>query len=570
MDPRRLALAVAGTVAACACALSATPAVAQVTERLPDLVADHPERLENQIVAQADGNHLLLRFDGFVHNQGQGALELRGSNRVGTEYTTVVQRVFRSDGSFFDDSSRDPHMYYETDDSHNHWHVKNAARYSLWNSDQSAEVAPAMKAGFCMEDTERIEHNGPSSPVYFTTGSNNFCGQNQPTRSSLFEGVSAGWRDVYDRDLAFQWVDASDVSPGNYWVRADIDTDDIVREINEVNPGSYYGSNATTPWTIPGYAANPVDAGTISASGPTTIPLSTTSFGSGLGTRIFRIITPPQHGTLNVDSGPTFTSTSVVYTPRPGWVGPDTFTYTVHNSSSAFPRYPTPAAVSLNVGGAFPSVAISGAPPTLFTGTSARLFATVTAEDPYVNWTVNGVEGGDAQEGTVDSFGLYVAPAVPPPSGQATIRATTASGAYGEVTMLIVDPPPPAPAPSVTAATDASVEAARTRSSPARGRSFRAIRLAAIGGAVVVTTRSKLTGIARVRVRDAERQIGRCLVQATRNQSLTCRAPLPPFTSPANVQIVMTFRVHGKLVEVRRFKLGAAAFGGAHQHGIAP
>jgi hypothetical protein len=242
----------------------------------------------------------------------------------------------------------------------------------------------------------------------------------------------------------------------------------------------------------------------------------------------------------------------------------------VQNSSSAFPRYPTAAAVSLNVGGVFPSVAISGAPPTLFSGTSARLFATVTAEDPYVNWTVDGIEGGDTTVGTVDSFGLYVAPAAAPPSGQATIRATTASGAYGKVTILIVDPPPPQPAPSVTAASDASVETARTRSSPARGRSFRAIRLTAVGGAVLVTTRSKLTGIARVRVRDGERQVGRCLVRATKHRSLTCRAPLPPFTSPANVQVVMTFRVHGKLVEVRRFKLGAAAFGGAHQHGTAP
>lgn len=570
MGSRRLALAMAGIAAAFACALSATPAIAQVTERLPDLVADQPRNLTLQTFAQPDGNHYLLRFDGYVHNQGQGALEVRGDTRVDTEYTNVVQRVFRSDGSFFDDSSRDLTMFFEDADGHNHWHVKNAARYSLWNAAKTGEVAPAMKVGFCMEDTERRETNGPSTRVYTTTGSNNFCGQNEPTRASLFEGVSAGWRDVYNAALTFQWVDVSDVSPGTYWVRADVDPDDIVRESNEVNPGAYYGSSSTVAWTIPGYAANPVAAGTISASGPTTIPLSTTSFGTGLGTRTFRIITPPQHGTLNVDSGPTFTSTSVVYTPRPGWVGPDRFTYTVRNSSSSFPRYPTPAAVSLNVGGVFPSVAISGAPPSLFTGTSARLFAAVTAEDPYVNWTVNGVEGGDSQVGTVDSFGLYVAPASPPPSGQVTIRATTASGAFDEVTILIVDPPAPQPAPSVTAASDASVETARTRSSSARGRSFRAIRLTTMGGAVLVTTRSKLTGVARVRVRDGERQVGRCLVRATKHRSLTCRALLPPYTSPANVQVVMTFRVHGKLVEVRRFKLGAAAFGATHQHGTPP
>ena len=259
-----------------------------------------------------------------------------------------------------------------------------------------------------------------------------------------------------------------------------------------------------------------------------------------------------------------------MYTPRAGWVGPDKFTYTVHNSSSSFPRYPTPAAVTLNVGGVFPNVAISGAPPTMFSGTSTRLFATVTAEDPYVYWTVDGIPEGSAEVGTVDPYGLYVAPASAPPSGQATIRATTASGAYDEVTILIVDPPPPQPAPSVAAASDASVELPATRSAPGRGRSFRTIRLTTIGGALVVTTRSKLNGVARVRVRDGERQLGRCLVQATKGRSLTCRAPLPAYTSPANVRVVMTFRVHGRLVEVRRFKLGAAAFGSAHQHSASP
>ena len=566
MAERRWALVVTVGAALLACAFAAQAASAQVTERLPDLVADQPGRLQLQTVAQPDGNHFLLRFDGYVHNQGQGAFEMRGSNPVNSEYTTVVQRVYRSDGSFLDDSSRDPHMIFEPEDGHNHWHLKNAARYSLWNEAKTAEVAPAMKVGFCLIDSQRRETNGPSSAAY-STGQNNFCGQNEPTRASLFEGVSAGWRDLYDRGLAFQWVDVSDVSPGNYWVRADIDPDDIVRESNEVNLGAYFGTSATVPWTIPGYAANPVAAGTISATGPTTIPLSTTSFGTGLGTRTFRIIVPPRHGTLNVDSGPTFANTSVVYTPRPGWVGPDSFSYTVQNSSSSFPRYPTAASVTLNVGGVSPNVGISGAPASMFTGTSARMLATVTADDPYVSWTVNGIPAGNSQVGTVDPFGLYVAPTTPPPGGQVTVRATTGSGAYGEVTILITAPPPPQPAPSVAAAADASVPIATPRGGarPA-GVGFRRINLTALGGAVVVTTRAAHTGIARVRVRDEDRQLGRCLVRATKGRTLTCRAPLPPYVSAANVRVVMTFRVHGRLVDVRRFKLGAAALGSAHAH----
>jgi hypothetical protein len=549
------------------CAVGAEVASAQVTERLPDLVADAPARPQLQTFAQPDGNHLLLRFDGFVHNNGQGAFEMRGSARVNNEMTNVVQRVYRSDGSFFDDSSRDPRIIFEPEDGHDHWHLKNAARYSLWNEAKTAEVAPALKVGFCLIDSQRITTQGPSSAVY-STGDNNFCGQGQPTLTSLYEGVSAGWRDLYDRTLAFQWVDASDTQPGLYWLRADIDPDDTVRESNEINPPAYFGTTSTTAWTIPGYLASPVAAGTVSATGPTTIPLSTTSFGSGLGTRAFRIIVPPRHGTLNVVSGPTFTSASVVYAPRAGWVGPDSFTYTAQNSSSSFPRYPAPAAVTLNVGGVFPNVAISGAPVSLLAGTSARLFASVTAEDPYVRWKVDGVDSGSSETGFVDATGLYVAPATAPPGGQVTIRATTASGAFDEVTIQIQDPPPPQPAPSAAAA-GAPIEILLPTPSASSGatkelRAFGGVRLANVGGALVVTTHSVRTGVARVRVRAGDRLLGKCLVRATRGRSLSCRVPLPTGVSADDVRVVMTFRVRGKLVQVRRFRPSPGALHSAH------
>jgi hypothetical protein len=560
MAQRRWILAFVATAAAIACAVAPPAAPAQVTERLPDLVADAPANPLLATFSQPDGVHLLLRFDGYVHNQGQGAFEMRGSNRVGTEYSTVVQRVYRSDGSFFDDSSRDPHMIYEPEDGHVHWHLKDAARYSLWNEAKTAEVAPAMKAGFCLIDSQRRETHGPSSAVYNLNAPNNFCGQNEPTKVSLFEGVSAGWRDIYPRTLAFQWVDVSDVSPGRYWLRSEVDPNDWARESNEVNAAA----DASSLFTIPGYAANPVNAGTISATGPTTIPLSTTSFGSSLGSRVFRIIEPPRRGTLNVSGGATFNGSSVVYTPDPGWAGPDRFTYTVHHTSSSFPRYPTPAAVTLNVGGVFPNVSISGAPATMFAGTSARLLPTVLGDDPYVTYTVNGVSGGSPATGAVDSTGLYVAPATAPPGGSVTIRATSGAGAYDEVTILVEDPPPPQPAPLLAPAADVSLEVrSPAYSSPGVSRSFRGTRLGVVGDAVVVTTRPNRTGIARVRVRTGDRLLGRCLVKATRGRALSCRVLLPTDVSPAEVGVVMTFRVKGRLVEVRRFRMTGAP---AHHH----
>jgi lysyl oxidase len=540
------------------------------TDVLPDLVADAPARPQIQTYSHPDGTtHLLLRFDGFVHNPGQGAFEMRGSQRVGTDMTLTVQRVYRSDSTFYDDPSRDPTIIWEPADGHNHWHIKNAARYSLWNSAKTAEAAPGMKVGFCLVDLQRIETNGPSSARY-TLGGNNFCGQNQPNASSVFAGVSAGWRDIYDRTLAFQWVDVTQTQPGTYWLRSEIDPDDVVRETNEVNAPTFISTSST----IPGYLAKPVNAGVVSTTSPTTIPLATDSFGTGLGARAFRIILSPKHGWLNVGAS-LFSTPSVTYTPHPGWVGPDSFTYWAQNSSSNFPSFPATAAVTLNVGGVSPSVAISGAPASLLAGTSARLLAAVFAEEPYVDWTVDGVDGGTTETGTIDAWGLYQAPAQSPPSGQVTIRATTRSGVFSEVTIAVTDPPPPQPAPTSESALTLAGPGAPTPASVTGGRSARGhrlrarldgVRVSTDGGSVIVGLRSGRTGVVRVRVHKGKRLLGRCRVHTPRGRPLTCRVRLPRGVSPGGARIVITLRVRGKLIEVMRTRFSEIQLHAEH-HG---
>ena len=92
------------------------------------------------------------------------------------------------------------------------------------------------------------------------------------------------------------------MQPGRYWLRAEIDPDDWVRESNEVNAAAVRGVARST---IPGYRAKPVNAGIVSATGPTTIPLSTDLVRNGArDARVFRIIEPPRHGTLNVAERP--------------------------------------------------------------------------------------------------------------------------------------------------------------------------------------------------------------------------------------------------------------------------
>ena len=409
---------------------------------LPDLVADSPRWPRVEQYTDAGGNRLLIRFDGFIHNAGAGAADMRGSARVDDEMTSVVQRIYREDGSWYDSGRPGARIRYEPEDGHSHWHLAEAARYSLWNWERKAEVAPAMKVGFCFEDSERVETHGPAVPAY-SHRAVRFCEQHEPAIASIFMGISAGWRDIYDSLLAFQWVDVSDVPPGRYWLRAEVDPHDVVAESDEDNPPAF--SDDAAP-TVPGYAAQAVSAQGLTAGAPAEIALRATVWGHP-GAQQFRVESAPAHGDLNVPVGEWFSGSSVTYTPDADHSGSDSFTFSSRDSTSPFPLHPVVATAALGVEGAPESVAISGAPAELDAGTSAQLTALVANGPPGVTWSVNGVPGGDAIVGTIDPSGLYVAPAAPPPGGTATIRATSGGGAFAEAVVRVVAQAAPEPAP---------------------------------------------------------------------------------------------------------------------------
>jgi hypothetical protein len=322
------------------------PAGAQASpELLPDLTADAPESPQPPRVERlGDGrDHLLVRFDGFVHNRGSGPLEIHGSQPVNGAMTDTWQRIYRADSSYRDDRSRRPPLRYEGADGHRHWHLMGAARYSLWDEAGAAEAAPAAKVGFCLLDSERVETFGPAGKVY-TRSAIDYCGQGKPAVGHVYEGISAGWRDWYPADFPFQWVDVSDVAPGRYRLAAQMDPDNFVIESNEANNGPTLTGSIIT---VPGYVATPRAS---SGAGAQTIALGAQAYG-GPGPAVFQIASAPAHGTLNVAPGASFASPQVVYTPQAGVHGTDTFTYTARDPASPFPLNPRAAAVSVTVVG---------------------------------------------------------------------------------------------------------------------------------------------------------------------------------------------------------------------------
>jgi hypothetical protein len=331
-----LALAALGL----ACAPAAT--VSAATDRLPDLVAPPPANPRLSVETLADGqSHLLLRFTGYIRNVGPGPLEIRGAVPVNGVMTRSWQRIYQSPSGYRDDASRHPRIAFENADGHEHWHVQAAARYELWNDAGTAQVAPAAKVGFCLEDVEQVDPAAPASA--YDDSATQYCRQHQPDAPDIREGISAGWQDVYASTLPFQWVDVSDTAPGQYRLAAQVDPNDFVIESNEGDNGPTLASDIVT---VPGYTASPLS---MTVKGMQTIPIEATRYGAA-GPGLFRIESPPSHGKLNFAAGAPITG-PVTYRPDTRFAGVDTFTFSVRDTTSAFPLHSPVATARLDVAG---------------------------------------------------------------------------------------------------------------------------------------------------------------------------------------------------------------------------
>jgi hypothetical protein len=318
-------------------------------------------------------------------------------------------------------------------------------------------------------------------------------------------GITAGWRDLYMYTLAFQWVDISDVQPGNYQLRSDVDPEGFVDETQETN------TPAWRPVTVPGQRARPVTAAGLPRGATSTITLAADTVTNPtwvVGPPSFRIEQPPAHGHLDVAPGTWFSGPDVQYTPDADAPGSDSFTFSARDATSGFPLSPAAAAVDVTLDGRLvaETVTISGAPPRLRTTSSAQLSATVTGGAGPLVWTV---DGGSAH-GTVTQTGLYRAPAAVPPGGTATVRARTPTGVEGAVTMAIDPTPPSRPALA------ADVHGAGSRA-------FRTLRAVREGRVVAVSVVPRKTGRVRLTLMHTAKRLQTCSLRVRPGRTYVCR-----------------------------------------------
>jgi hypothetical protein len=557
-------------------------------EKLPDLQADSVGEIgSTSTYADSSGSHLLLRFSSYIRNVGPGPLEVTGETPVNRSISGagLNQIVTHDDLTKVAEPMPGAQLKYEETDGHNHWHFQQAARYSLWNDARSQEIGFSSKVGFCfldighgdpnynpaLDDPNHFAYSGTVAPYPTPFGSStNNCLAGapsfpdpadvvQPPRSKIDMGISTGWRDVYERTLPFQYVDVSDVTPGVYWVRTDVDPQNLIREENETNAPAYARA------TVPGYIAKPVNAGQISgiASKPSTstITLSSTAFvpakrnldDDPTGAAKYQITQQPEHGTLTQDPA---NAAKFLYTKDAGYNGPDGFEYQARQAGSQFPTHPTRASVTMQVGSGNGSttVAISGHQAQLYTSAGIPLSAAVLpAQDDPVTWRVNDVVGGNSTVGTIDTHGFYRAPAKVPADGPVRITATSDDGTFDavEITIVarpVVKPKPDLPDPPVILPPKepGTTPAVKPLSKPVIGR---------VGRRLIVKYMPGKSGKLTVNVSRKGKRLATCKATVQKSRALTCRfilkkSKVKKLTGSLTVYAKLTSK--GKTLGVRR------------------
>lgn len=333
----------------------------------------------------------LYRFDTVIANVGTGAwaVSRADSTSVGQPTNQIVFSGGNPGGAEtavkVADYGTANAIRYSPAAGHNHFHTQLVAAYDLLTPG-GAKVASAGKnlAGFCLYDSWVLSNK----PDYFPDSLS--CHPNEPDYVGPIEiGLSAGWGDFYGSQLGDQWIDVTDVTPGNYQIRATVNPNGIYKESDT----SSASNTVTDDVVIPGAIAAAASAST-PVGQPVDIPISGTLWGNTVKSRIpgcpdtssascmqtatagrlsFQASGSPSAGTVQiVDANAADTKAVVRFTPPAGFNGTATFAYTARDSRGLTSK---PATVTVTVG----SAATGGTGGTTGGGTTGGGTTTVKA-----------------------------------------------------------------------------------------------------------------------------------------------------------------------------------------------
>lgn len=168
---------------------------------IEELVFDDDSCAVGEGCVQGTGRRRLLRFDTFTANIGSADV-----------FVGAVPPP---------EESSEIHDWSEC---HGHHHFRTYATYELLTSDLCCAAAEGHKQPFCLIDLARYDPtSGGDAPVY----------------NCSYQGIQRGWEDAYTSGIECQWIDVTDVPPGDYYLRIRINVDHLL-------PESRYDNNELT------------------------------------------------------------------------------------------------------------------------------------------------------------------------------------------------------------------------------------------------------------------------------------------------------------------------------------
>jgi hypothetical protein len=183
-------------------------------ERLPDAV----ERPPNNLRLSFTRGRWLLGFTTAVDNVGDGPFVVVGRRPPGSPAMQAAQRVTLSPGRYRV-YPRVGLLHYQDVGQHHHWHFQPYERYELRSLDGTVLVRDR-KQGFCLADHYGIAPGIPHrAPVFLDN-----CAWGNRAATTLVEGTSVGYTDIYPAYFHGQSLDLTTVPAGQYLL------------VNRVNP----------------------------------------------------------------------------------------------------------------------------------------------------------------------------------------------------------------------------------------------------------------------------------------------------------------------------------------------
>jgi hypothetical protein len=99
-------------------------------------------------------------------------------------------------------------------------------------------------------------------------------------------------------------------------------------------------------------------------------------------------------------------------------------------------------------------------------------------------------------------------------------------------------------------------------------RALSNVKLGRVPRALLVSVRSASSGVVRIYANKGWRRVGYCRTKARAGRTVTCKIKVPKGVNAGKVDVLITLRVDGKLVETLKTNLASAKRSQAHHaHG---